>query len=132
MSEARARRSWKWLEVDLDQVDWSRFPACDGVHKVVQNDFYLVQLYAFFARSLSNIAPMWQLVVRRIDGGMSFPWRDLQRIKDELVGAERVAVQVHPPANEVVDQANLAHLWVYPVGVSLPFGLGPGQERGLR
>jgi hypothetical protein len=63
------------------------------------------------------------LIIRRHDGGVDFPWAHLQRIKDELLGAERVAVEVFPPRSQLVDDANCRHLWVLPDGFALPFGL---------
>lgn len=41
-------------------------------------------------------------------------WHDLMRIKNELVGPEWTAVEVYPPAGDVVDGADLTHLWVLP------------------
>ncbi len=55
-------------------------------------------------------------------------WAAKQRIKDELVGSGRVAVEVFPPASEVVDQADAYHLWVLPEGFRLPFGVEEGSH----
>jgi hypothetical protein len=69
----------------------------------------------------------WGLVVhlwiRRHDGDAARSWADLQRIKDELVGPDRVAIEVFPASSDLVDQANMYHLWVLPEGIELPFGL---------
>jgi hypothetical protein len=51
------------------------------------------------------------------------PWRDKQRIKNELFGTERTAIEVFPKESRLVDAANLYHIWVLPVGLELPFGL---------
>lgn len=50
-------------------------------------------------------------------------WSEKQRIKDELIGPERLAVEVFPPRSELVDQADAYHLWVLPEGFTLPFGV---------
>lgn len=50
-------------------------------------------------------------------------WRDMQRIKNELFGANRVAVEVFPPTHELIDEAGMYHLWVLPPGFVLPFTL---------
>ncbi len=50
-------------------------------------------------------------------------WREKQRIKDEIFGEERTAIEVFPAKNELVDGANMYHLWVLPDGLNLPFGL---------
>ena len=49
------------------------------------------------------------------------PWREKQRIKNEIFGPERVAVEVFPKVSELVDQANLYHIWILPDGMDLPF-----------
>lgn len=71
--------------------------------------------------------PVERLMVRRNDGGTGVPWADMQRIKDELCGPERVAVEVFPPRSELVDNRNIYHLWVLPEGFELPFGLEVGS-----
>ena len=57
-----------------------------------------------------------------------FGWRELQRIKDEIFGKDRMAVQVYPRQVELVDAADMYHLWVFPIGYSFDFGLGTGQR----
>lgn len=55
------------------------------------------------------------------------PWRDLQRIKNELFGVESTAVQVMPPQSELVDEADMYHMWILPR--RLPFTLKRRQSR---
>lgn len=50
-------------------------------------------------------------------------WWEMQRIKDELAGPDAMAVEVYPPAAEVVDEADMFHIWVLPQ--PLTFGLAP-------
>jgi hypothetical protein len=75
---------------------------------------------------LGLVAHLW---IRRHDSQPVRSWSDVQRIKREVVrdGRERVAVEVYPPDAEVVDQANMYHLWVMPKGFRLPFGLVHNQ-----
>ncbi|GIO36906.1 hypothetical protein J41TS12_17670 [Paenibacillus antibioticophila] len=51
------------------------------------------------------------------------PWAEKQRIKNELLGKERIAIEVFPKESELVDQANMYHLWVLPAKMKLPFGI---------
>lgn len=48
-------------------------------------------------------------------------WYEMQRIKDEIAGPEATAVEVYPPASELVDGAEMFHIWVLPE--ALPFSL---------
>ena len=68
-----------------------------------------------------DVVHMW---VRRHDGSPIRSWALMQELKNELVGEDRVAVEVYPAAADVVDDANMYHLWVLPKGFALPFGLG--------
>ena len=53
-------------------------------------------------------------------------WRHFQRIKDELVGRDREAIELYPRAGRVVDEANSYHLWCLPAGVELQLGFKLG------
>ncbi len=45
----------------------------------------------------------------------------MQRIKDEIAGPDATAIEVYPPHAEIVDQADMFHIWVVPG--PLPFSL---------
>jgi hypothetical protein len=53
--------------------------------------------------------------------GIRPTWHEMQRIKDELFGADSTAVEVYPPRAEVVDGSDMYHLWILPG--EIPFGL---------
>lgn len=55
--------------------------------------------------------------------GVRPTWTEMQRIKDELAGTEATAVEVYPPKAEIIDAADMYHLWVLPA--PLPFSLYP-------
>ncbi len=63
------------------------------------------------------------LLIRRHDGTTNVPWADKQRIKDDLAGPDRLAVEVFPPTDALVDERNLYHLWVFPAGTTLGVSL---------
>lgn len=41
-------------------------------------------------------------------------WDDLQRLKHEAGYGDRCAIEVFPPSEDVVNVANIRHLWVLP------------------
>lgn len=41
-------------------------------------------------------------------------WEELQRIKNECGFADQCAVEVYPPESDVVNVANMRHLWILP------------------
>lgn len=61
------------------------------------------------------------------DGSADIPWRIKQEIKNELFGRDRVAIEVFPDENRLVDATDTYHLWVFPKGYQLPFGIHPSE-----
>lgn len=57
--------------------------------------------------------------------GIRPTWPEMQRIKDELAGVDATAIEVYPPKAEVIDQADMFHIWV--LRGKLPFGLHKGM-----
>ena len=49
-------------------------------------------------------------------------WDDLQALKDYF-WPERIAVEVFPPKDKIVDVADMRWIWVLPKGAVLPFNL---------
>jgi hypothetical protein len=72
-----------------------------------------------------------RLSIRRDDrAGEPFPWRDLQRIKTQLAGAEAEAVELFPAESRLVDTANQRWLWCFPPGHTVPIGFTDGRHVG--
>lgn len=53
-------------------------------------------------------------------------WWEMQRIKNELMGAHTTGIEVYPPQNEVVDGADMFHIFVTTGPAS--FSLINGEE----
>lgn len=63
------------------------------------------------------------LSIKRLDKGTFIPWRDKQRIKNEILGPEIEAVELFPAESRLVDTANQYHLWcIAEPGYKFPFG----------
>ena len=94
-----------------------RPPNCQ---KFCYNKFFYVM---FFIRE-TEWGIIEHLMIARLNGDrIPDHWATLQRIKNEVVGSDRLAIEVYPPASEVIDECNAYHLWVLPEGFQLPFGL---------
>ena len=73
---------------------------------------------------VTDCGPIIHLSIKHLlNGPLNYlqDWRDYQRIKDELCGPQREAVQIFPAADRLVDGANQFHLWVLKEG-RFPFG----------
>lgn len=59
-----------------------------------------------------HFAEGWvHLSVKRLDQAPIHDWRDLMRIKDDLVGPECEAIEIYPAQSRLADSANQYHLW---------------------
>lgn len=56
---------------------------------------------------------IWHLSIKRRDKSVVHDWRDLQQIKNMLVGTEAEAVELYPAESRLVDTANQFHLWCF-------------------
>ena len=72
---------------------------------IYENDVYHVEIY--------YNAPFINLDIRRHDGGVCTDRRELQQIKNAIVGPEHEAVELFPAESRLVDTANQYHLWVH-------------------
>ena len=76
---------------------------------------------------IPNAPEIMHLSIKRNDKAPVTNWRDLQKIKNELVGPECEGMQIFPAESRLVDTANQVHLWCFTVpDVRIPFGY---QER---
>ena len=95
-------------------------------YRVVNNWYYLVQI----SKAQSAWGEIEHMQIRRNDANAHIGWAVMQRIKNELIGPDRIAVEVYPKQDQVIDQANIYHLWVLPEGFELPFGIHKGATYG--
>lgn len=86
---------------------------------------------------------MLHLSIKRIDREPIHDWRELQAIKDQLVGPGNEGVELYPAHSRVIDTANQYHLFVLKdPKLRFPFGfaarvvnddpLGRSKQRPLK
>ena len=68
-----------------------------------------VQISSFYHTVHGEVVHLW---IRRHDS-KPLGWTQLQRIKNEILGEDQLCVQVFPKQSDVVDQANMYHLWSF-------------------
>lgn len=120
--EARARTTGRWppwVWHDLDNLGRNAGWASEA-RRAAENGVFAVMVRETSAGAWGDVTHAW---VRTASQATDLTWAEKQRIKDELFGRERVAIEVFPPRSEMVDAANLFHLWVFPKGFVLPFSL---------
>lgn len=60
-------------------------------------------------------------------GSGDFSWAEKQQIKNELFGKNRIAIEVYPKEDRLVDVMDVYHLWVFDKNFNLPFGIHPKE-----
>lgn len=92
---------------------------CHAEHSGVQ--YYLNDVYQVAMRPLGDM--MVHLSIKRIDRQPCHDWRDLQAIKNQLVGDECEGAELYPAESRRVDSANQYHIWcVKDPTFRFPFG----------
>ncbi len=91
--------------------DWPTEYRPDKLKEVWRSRDYLVQIF--------NDGPYERISVCRtsINGNRwtdGIPWEDLQRLKKECGRGDLAAVEIYPPDKDLVNVANMRHLWVLP------------------
>ncbi len=115
-SEASARAAGQWGKWDRIHFPAGRAGRDGWVAEV--SVCYRNEVFAVLERDAGD--GVTHLAVASLSG-VRPRWWEMQRIKNELSGPERTAVEVYPPQSEAVDEADMFHIWVLPG--PLPFGI---------
>lgn len=87
---------------------------------------WMNDVYVVIKTELEN--KVTHLSIRRRDRKATRDWRHFQEMKNQLCGAEREGVELYPAESRLVDTANQFHLWVLPLGMSMPVGYFFGRH----
>lgn len=106
-----ARDNLKWPAA-LVEIPRSQWPNPEGPQlRVLRSREFLVQEYAADGMALVRLS----VNVTSMDGARwkdGIPWEDLQRLKAEAGYLMHDAVEVFPRATDVVNVANMRHIWI--------------------
>ncbi len=104
------------------EVDWfSNFDKC----------FTQGRKYCVLARQINTSWGVVEHICMRNAEGTDIPWAEKQRIKNELFGESRLAIEVYPAQDRLVDEANMYHLWILPEWFEMPFGIHLNDIAGV-
>jgi len=108
----RENKKWPSELIQIDQKDWPYDD--DGTRRAVfRSRKYIVQIFSEscgfrISVNRTTIKPgtsMWD---------DSITWDELQSIKSEIGYADWWAAELYPPSTDVVNVANMRHLWLLP------------------
>lgn len=116
-AEEKARKAGVWPAwetsltpggCDLNKGGWT-----DEVRRVCHN-----RIFSVLVRPLENGGTHFAVSSM---SGVRPTWHEMQRIKDDLAGPEALAVEIYPPKAEIVDDADVFHIWVVSDRDAAPF-----------
>jgi hypothetical protein len=114
-------------EATAENIDTVALQTITKINKNANEEVWLNDKYQVALRRLVPEV-MIHLSIKRLDRQPIHDWRELQEIKNQLVGPECEGVELYPAESRVVDTANQFHLWVCPkVGEKFPFGFDEGR-----
>jgi hypothetical protein len=115
---AKNRKSGQWG--DWEMLEFPSGPSFAGGWVKDVRSAYRNTVFCVLVRPLGRFT---HLAISSLSGERP-TWREMQRIKNEILGDDATAVEVYPPDYQVVDGADMFHLWsVDP----LPFSIWSGD-----
>ncbi len=110
VERAAAGARWTALErATIGAVHPALAPLVDPRETLYVNNRYQVAVRRLPPRE--GCPSLIHLSIKRRDKAPIHDWRDLQRIKNELVGPAHEAVELYPAESRLVDSSNQYHLW---------------------
>ena len=76
------------------------------------------EVYSGFPKENGEV--VW-LSIKRLDKDPIHDWRDLQRIKNEVMGEEAEAIEIYPAESRKMDVANQYHLFAFTTQILIGF-----------
>jgi hypothetical protein len=106
----KANSRWPEHLLEIDRKDWPNLHHSNRV-RVLRSRHYLVQVFQ------ERLPVLVRLTVcgTSVDGDRwtdGISWDVLQRLKREAGYGDMCAVEIFPPDGDVVNVANMRHLWV--------------------
>lgn len=96
------------------------------ITRVMRSKGFLVQIYTEAAPVVARLSILRTSIDTNGGWQQDITWEELQRLKSEAGYGTHDAVEVYPPEADVVNVANIRHLWVLPAN-SLPFAWRAGE-----
>lgn len=115
LSPSNSRDDWgEWKKREIGHG-----PICFG--PTFGGDFHFENnLFSIYGGEINFEAGLFVHLFIIKKGGGEPRWRDKQRIKNELFGCDRVALEIMPRQDEIVGRADAYHIWIAPPNFKLP------------
>ena len=100
----------------MNEADWSPFRRVEAIEhdvaRIYVNSRYQATVYPPSSPG-SGWPPVVHISFKHVLNIAITDFRDMQLIKNELVGPQSYCIQIFPPEDFLVDTSNQYHLWVF-------------------
>lgn len=107
------KQRWEWQTGELSLSDRR---LLQEMRQPLPDEIHICELYEVWIKRLlpsgGKGPAILHLSIKRRDRDVIRDWRELQDIKNDLVGEEYEGVELFPAETRLVDTANQFHLWV--------------------
>lgn len=96
--------------------DWGAWERCENPYRFMPGwlgEVDHVRRNKVFSVLIRDVGTAIHLGVSSLSGERP-TWWEMQRIKNDIGGPDATAVEVYPPQGEVVDDADMYHIWIVP------------------
>lgn len=107
-------RTWPVALKQIPAAEWPQTYHPPGIKEIWRSREFLVQVYDDERSGVERMAVCRTSVVGK-NWRAEITWDDLQRLKHECGRGDKDAVEIYPADADVVNVANMRHLWI--VGV---------------
>ncbi len=97
----------------MPMTDWRQTHPEDP-EEVWHNDVYNVTVRRHVPDRVFGTGSLVHLGIATLDGTARHDWRDMQAIKNQLVGPEVEAFELYPAESRLMDPSNYYILWCFP------------------
>ena len=106
----------KWIDITEQANEIAAKKGfSENPYQVWRNGMFVVQAF-----KTPNEWGAIRLMIRWLDARPDHDWALFQRIKNDLFGPNRIALEVYPDEYHKQDVANMYWLWVLPEGFECP------------
>lgn len=113
VQKAKAKKLLKKPKGCLKPIDLENSNRPEWMTGAYSNNRYVIMIEDKVLMSNGEKAKK-VMIQRHDDKPIPNHWKELQNIKNELFGNEKMAIEYYPRESQLVDKANIYWMWVFP------------------
>ncbi len=125
--ERAERKSGSWGKLEIAQFPMGTVgPSCWPYYmqRGLRNKWLCVLLRDIYCRWDPAAKPTHGVhAAYRTASETELLWFERQSLKTHIFGAQAVGLEIMPAEDRVIDDAPMFHMWVFPDGFAMPFGI---------